>query len=336
MPVQYEGILAEHQHTRQGSAVFDICHMGEFVIKGGASATGLDRLVSMKITDMPTGSCRYGFLLNDRGTVLDDLIVFRVADEEWFIVVNAATTEKDAEHFRKHLAQPAAFQDVSFKTGKLDVQGPASRDVMKNLGFDVSSLEYYRFSHFSWRGHSLLISRTGYTGELGYEIYCPWDVTPRIWDELLRDSRVKPAGLGSRDVLRLEVGYPLYGHELSEDITPLEAGLKKFIDFEKDFIGKVALLKQQQDGIQRSLVGLSSESRRAPRQGQKVYADDGRMIGEVVSGTFSPVLQKGIALAFVEKSEALLEKKVYFGDDKNKNFAMICPKIFFKEGSLKK
>ncbi|MDO8303582.1 MAG: glycine cleavage system aminomethyltransferase GcvT, partial [Sedimentisphaerales bacterium] len=335
MPVQYEGILSEHQQTRSACAVFDICHMGEFIVKGDAVVTGLDRLVSMRIVDMPVSSCRYGFLLNDRGTVLDDLIIFRVAKEEWFLVVNGATTDKDAAHFRKNLKQPSAFKDISPDTGKIDVQGPNAREVMKDFGFDLSSLEYYHFDHFEWKGHSLLISRTGYTGELGYEIYCPWELTEQIWNQLLTDSRVKPAGLGARDVLRLEVGYPLYGHELSEEITPLEAGLKKFVDFEKDFIGKEALLKQQTNGVSRSLVGFMSENRRAPRGEQKIFSEDHRQIGLVVSGTFSPVLQKGIGLAFVEKSAAVVGQKIYFGDDKQKNFAMICPKMFFKEGSLK-
>lgn len=342
MPIQYEGILAEHQQTRQSATIFDTCHMGEFVIKGDATQTGLDRLVSMKIIDMPVNSCRYGLLLNERGTALDDLIVFRVAKEEWFIVVNGATTDKDAEHFRNNLKQRSSFEDISTKTGKIDVQGPKSREVLAELGFDVDAMEYYHFNHFEWKGHSLLISRTGYTGELGYEIYCPWELTPQILELLLKPAcrqagsqRVKPAGLGARDILRLEVGYPLYGHELSEEVTPLEAGLKRFVDFEKDFIGKEALLKQQAAGVAKSLIGLISENRRAPRQDQSIYTEDERMIGAVTSGTFSPMLQKGIALAFVEKTSAVAGQKIYFGDDKSKNFAMISPKMFYKQGSLK-
>ena len=342
MPIHYEGILAEHQQTRQSATVFDTCHMGEFVIKGDAVQTGLDRLVSMRIIDMPVNSCRYGFLLNDRGAALDDVIVFRVEKEEWFIVVNGATIDKDAEHFRNNLKQRSSFEDISTKTGKIDVQGPKSREALMELGFSVGAIEYYHFNHFEWKGHSLLISRTGYTGELGYEIYCPWELTAQIWELLLKSacrqagiSRVKPAGLGARDILRLEVGYPLYGHELSENITPLEAGLKRFVDFEKDFIGKEALIKQQAQGVAKSLIGLISENRRAPRQDQNIYTDDGRMIGAVTSGTFSPMLQKGIALAFVEKTFAVGGQKIYFGDDKSKNFAMISPKTFFRGGSLK-
>ncbi len=335
LPVQYEGILAEYEHTRTAVTLFDTSHMGEFVIEGDCRHNGLDRIVTMSIADMPLWSCRYGMILNDAGGVIDDLIVFREGQEKWFIVVNASTAAKDAAHFHKNLKPGTVFKDISARTGKIDVQGPASREVLKTLVADIEKLEYYTFDHFDLMGEQALISRTGYTGELGYEIYFPWDKTAALWRALLQGKDVKPAGLGARDLLRLEVGYSLYGHELSDDITPLEAGLKKFVDLEKDFIGKEALARQQDEGLRRKIVGFSSDTRRSPRQGQALYLPSGERIGAVTSGTFSPACQRGIGLGFVDSAHAQRETKILFGDDKNKNDAIITDKIFYKKGSLK-
>ncbi|MBF0521691.1 MAG: glycine cleavage system aminomethyltransferase GcvT [Candidatus Omnitrophica bacterium] len=335
MPVQYEGILAEYQQTRTLASLFDTCHMGEFFVEGDCVKSGLDHLVSMTIADMPLKTCRYGFLLNEQGGVIDDLIVFRQAFEKWFIVVNASTISKDAQQFKKHLTSASSFKDLSPSTGKLDLQGPLARNILSSLVEDIKKLDYYTFDFFDLFGQNVLISRTGYTGELGYEIYYPAEKIGQVWDALLKFKEVKPAGLGARDVLRLEVGYSLYGHELSDDITPLEAGLERFIDFNKDFIGKTALLKQKQEGLKRKSVGLISESRRSPRAEQKLYDASGKEIGVMTSGTFSPSLQKGIGLGMVEPSLAEKGKTIYFGNDTNKEPAVVSGKLFYKKGSLK-
>ena len=230
MPLQYEGIIAEWDHNRKTCSIFDCSHMGEFIIKGDAVRSGLDRIVTQTIIDMPLGSCRYGAILSDKGGVIDDLIVYRKAQEEWMIVVNASNIEKDAFHFKANLTTAAAFTDISFQTAKLDLQGPFSRDVLSDLLGQKITLEYYTFSEFVLLGEKCLISRTGYTGELGFEIYYPWDKAVKLWQTILKDSRVKPTGLGVRDVLRIEMCYSLYGHELSEDIHVLECGLEKFLD----------------------------------------------------------------------------------------------------------
>lgn len=336
MPVQYEGILAEYEHTRRAVSLFDTSHMGEFVITGDCLACGLDRLVTMSIADMPLFSCRYGMILNEQGGIIDDLLVFRQEAQRWFIVVNGATTAKDARHFRQNLKTADAFEDVSFKMGKIDVQGPISRDVLKTFAAGVENLEYYTFGFFDFLGVRVLISRTGYTGELGYEIYCPWDQTAGIWRELLKNQNVKPAGLGARDILRLEVGYSLYGHELEEDTTPLEAGLERFVDFKKDFVGKETLLHRQSQGAGRKITGLMSDNRRAPRQNQMIFSEADEEIGRVTSGSFSPHCQKGIGLGFVKEGYAVRGKKIFFGDDKSKNNAILTRRIFYKKGSLKK
>ncbi|VAX37024.1 Aminomethyltransferase (glycine cleavage system T protein) [hydrothermal vent metagenome] len=335
MPVQYEGILAEYEQTRKRAALFDISHMGEFIIEGDCVSTGFDRLVTMNIKDMPIKSCRYGAMLNEDAGTLDDLIVFRMEQEKWFVVVNAATTPKDVEHIQKNLSSGASFKDVSAEMGKIDVQGPLARDVLSALVKDIERLEYYTFDFFDLLGKNVLISRTGYTGELGYEIYYPWNKTVELWDTFLKDKRVKPVGLGARDVLRLEMGYSLYGHELSEDISPLEAGLNRFVDWDKDFLGKEALLAQKVEGVRRKVVGLASLTRRTPREGHKIYSEQGKGIGVVTSGTFSPVCNQGIGLGFVVTDEVKMGKKIFFGDDKNKISATISSRFVYKGSSLK-
>ncbi len=233
MPVQYEGILQEHAATRQAVAIFDISHMGEFIVEGDCVESGLDSLVTMSLVDLPVGACRYGCLLNENAGIMDDLIIFRIAEGKWFIVVNSETTQKDAAHFQKYLTERAVFQDVSLQIGKIDVQGQRSRKVLETFIADIGKLDYYTFDYFDLLGENVLVSRTGYTGELGYEIYYPWDKTKNVWKALLKCDEVTPAGLGARDILRLEMGYSLYGHELSEDISPLEAGLARFVHFDK-------------------------------------------------------------------------------------------------------
>lgn len=334
MPVQYDGILKEHAHTRDAVSVFDISHMGEFIIEGDCVQSGLDRLLTMPLVDLPVQSCRYGCMLNEHGGVIDDLIVFRLEKDKWFIVVNGATTQKDVTHFQKNLTDQSKFRDVSPQTGKIDIQGPASREVLSSFVAEIGKLDYYTFDYFDLLEEHVLISRTGYTGELGYEIYYPWNKTKDLWRTLLAHDKVKPAGLGARDVLRLEMGYSLYGHELGEDISPLESGLSRFIHFDKDFIGKNVLLIQKDEGLKRKIVGLSSETRRAPREGHKIYLDSGEEVGKVTSGTFSPCLNKGIGLGFVDTQYAGKGSKVLFGDDKNKNPAKITSRAFHKSSSL--
>jgi aminomethyltransferase len=309
--------------------------MGEFIIEGDAQASGLDKIVTMRLVDLPVGTSRYGMILNDQAGVVDDCIVFRLDKEKWFMVVNGATTQKDAAHVQKHLSDAARFRDVSAITGKVDIQGPASRDVLRRLVPEIDRLSYFQFDFFGLLGENVLISRTGYTGELGYEIFFPWERTADLWNAVLSLPEVKPAGLGARDMLRLEVGYSLYGHELNEDINPLEAGLKRFVDFEKDFIGKKALLAIQEKGLSRSIAGFISENRRSPRENHRIFSEDGSEIGYVTSGTYSPSRHCGIGLGFVGKGHEKKGKKIIFGDEKNRNYAKISGKIFFKDGSLK-
>ena len=335
MPLQYDGIIAEWEYNRKTCSIFDCSHMGEFIVKGPAVESGLNHIVTQSIVDMPVNTCRYGAMLNDKGGVIDDLIVYRKAPEEWMIVVNASNIEKNARHFRTHLTKVAHFMDISFQTAKLDLQGPLSRAVLTTLVPDVTKLEYYTFDQFTLLGTPCLISRTGYTGELGYEIYYPWEKAKDLWKTFLKNDKVKPTGLGVRDVLRIEMCYSLYGHELDEHISPLEAGLNKFLDWNKDFIGRAVLLNQKQSGVKRGMSCFVSESRRSPRAGHKIYDAQGREIGVVTSGTFSPALQLGIGMGFVDKENNSVGNKVIFGDDKSKGAGILTQRPFYKQGTLK-
>ncbi|MDD5613599.1 MAG: glycine cleavage system aminomethyltransferase GcvT [Candidatus Omnitrophica bacterium] len=336
MPIYYKGIIEEHHWSRSHCSIFDICHMGEFIIQGGYKETGLDKIVTMNLKEMPVSSCRYGFMLNDQGGIIDDLIVYRIEQEEWMLVVNASTTDKDEEHIRKNLSWPAHFKNLSSQISKLDLQGPESYRVLKSFTGDrIKSLCYYTFSEFPIDGQEYLISRTGYTGELGYEIYATVGHVQRLWDIFIKDALVRPAGLGARDTLRLEMGYPLYGHELNDDISPYQAGLMRFVDLNKDFIGKDALLKQKKNFSGKKLVGLLSANRRSPREGYKIYLK-GEQIGYISSGSFSPSLNCGIALGYVDCRFRSPGTAVEIINDKIKIEAKIVEAPFYKKGTVKK
>lgn len=302
MPVQYkEGILAEHRHTRKTVSLFDTCHMGEFIIKGKRVAQELDRIFPRAVADQKIGTARYNFLLSDRGTVMDDLLIYRMGEEEFMMVVNAGTIEPDAERIKKLLPNTISFMDESDKTGKLDLQGPKTAEIMEKLGFNKGDLpDFYKWIKTTVNGIPAILSRTGYTGELGFEFYVDAGKVGELWDYLLSFPEVKPAGLGSRDTLRLEVGYPLYGHEMDENTTPVEAGFSAILNLENrtsSFMSE-KILKDPAKKT-KTLIGVVLEGRRAARAGNKVLTMDGKEIGIITSGMFSPILEKAIALAFV-------------------------------------
>lgn len=317
MPVQYEGIIAEHLHTRERAGLFDICHMGEFFLRGPAAQKDLENLVTCRVGDMPEGRCRYGFLLNDDGGIIDDLIVFRTGTEEFMLVVNAGNTAVDAAWIAGRVSGGTAFTDESDKIAKIDVQGPIAPDVMKTAGWDdtVTGLGRFRFIRTRINGIEVLVSRTGYTGENGYELFFGAEHACGIWDLLLGQEGVKPIGLGARDTLRMEMGYSLYGNDIDEVHTPFEAVLDRFVVIEKDFNGKEALLKQRSKGIERVLTGFVCEGRRSARSHFSVIAG-GSPAGEVTSGAFSPCLKKGIGLCYINRAFSSEGQKIVLTDGK--------------------
>lgn len=334
MPIQYEGIIAEHRACRQQAALFDICHMGEFIFSGDMAGDGLEGVFTFSVASIPIGRSRYGFLLNEAGGIIDDLIVFRLAEDKAMIVVNAATADNDFAVIASRL-KGGGFANVTAETGKLDLQGPLSRDVMGRL-FDpaVCNLPYFKFTTAKILGYEAIVSRTGYTGELGYEIFIPQEKIPELWELILADDRVKPAGLGSRDLLRLEVGYSLYGSDLSETITPLEAGLESFVNFNGSFVGKEALLQQKAAGLKRVKVPFQVASRRSPRHDYAIMSG-GETVGLVTSGAFSPMLGCGIGIGFVPLRLAEPGTALTISHDKVSMEAEVCQLPFYKGGSLR-
>lgn len=298
MPIQYAGIIAEHTHTRTRASLFDICHMGEFLIAGDAAKAELSRVLTHNLATLAPGRCRYGFLLNEGGGIIDDCILYCLAEDHYMLVVNGARVQVDREWIAARLHQ-AHFEDVSDDTGKLDLQGPASLEVLEALlGQSLRHIPYFGFAQLEWQGQPLLVSRTGYTGELGYELYCPAGQAGPLWDALLEHETVKPAGLGARDTLRLEMGLPLYGHDLDEVHTPAEAGYGGLLTSNADYIGKARAL-----AVREKLVGLLLDGRRSARHGDAVLLD-GEQVGVVTSGSFCPSLNGAAALAFIQADKA--------------------------------
>jgi len=306
MPVQYaEGILAEHRHTREAASLFDICHMGEFRVEGPGAAKALDGVLARAVADQAVGSCRYNFLLADDGGVLDDLVVYRLGDEEFYIVVNAGTRLGDARRIAALLPAGVSFADESDATGKLDLQGPRSASVLATLGLPSAKLPgYYKWIKTELAGIPMLLSRTGYTGELGFELYVDAARVGDLWDLLLAHGEVKPVGLGARDTLRLEMGYPLYGHELNPATTPIEAGFGPLLKLGsgRAFAGGQALAAR---APAKRLVGIALDGRRSARADFPVLSTDKVVIGKVTSGAFAPSLDRAVAMAYVDAAAAL-------------------------------
>ncbi|MBP2676100.1 MAG: gcvT, partial [Deltaproteobacteria bacterium] len=275
------------------------------------------------------------FLLNERGGVIDDLIVFRLGRDEAMIVVNAATAKNDFSVIRSRLAKGAEFSDISAATGKLDPQGPLSREILAGMfGKEIASIPYFRFVSMDILGSRAIVSRTGYTGELGYEIFLPAEKTPELWDRILSDPRVKPAGLGARDLLRLEMGYSLYGNDIDETVTPLEAGLSGFVNFDKEFVGRDALLKQKAEGPKKVKAAFRVDSRRSPRHGYEILKDD-RRVGTATSGGFSPMLGCGIGIGLVEAGASIPGTALTLRHENVAMQATVCDLPFFKGGSVR-
>lgn len=341
MPIQYEGILAEHTETRTACTAFDICHMGEFELKGPSAEADLERLLTQSISSLDVGRCRYGYLLNDAGGVLDDLTCYRMDDDRFMLVVNAATCERDSGWIRQHLSDDTMFTDLSSAMGKIDIQGPTSRRKMEAiLGAPLPDLKYFAFAEVQIMGDSCILSRTGYTGEWGYEIYCPWYATEELWNMFVKEGGIKPAGLGARDTLRLEVGYPLYGHELTEEATPVAASRGMFINMDKDFIGEKAVEKDLAEGTVQVMVGLKLDSKRAARTGDSVFtlgaAVSERPSGVVTSGSFAPSLGVAVAMAYIDESLASAGTQLEIDVRGNRLTAAVVDLPFYKDGTARK
>ena len=308
MPVQYSGVLQEHRAVRTAAGLFDVSHMGEFRVAGDGAESFLQAVTPNDVAKLQPGRIHYSGLLTEQGTYVDDLLVYRLAEDEFLLVVNAANAGKDLEWLQRHNESGVSLEDVSSSYGLIALQGPKAEAILAGLtSTDLSALRYYAFEQGEVSGRAAIISRTGYTGEDGFELYLAPEDTPAVWDRLLEvggSEGLVPAGLGARDTLRMEAAMALYGHEIDDTITPLEAGLQWVVKLEAgDFIGRQALVAMQEEGLARKLVGFHVEGRGIARQGHKVVAD-GEEVGFVTSGTFSPTLEKALGMAYVPVSMA--------------------------------
>lgn len=319
LPVQFTGIVKEHEAVRQQAGLFDVSHMGEFMVTGSGSEAFLQQMTTNDVSRLSDGAAQYTLLLYPNGGVVDDLLVYRLGEERYMLVVNASNIDKDFQWLQEHLTAEfsgVSLKNVSDETLLLALQGPLAESIISEVtSAPVAELKPFHFiEHAIVCGVEVLLSRTGYTGEDGFELYAPQDTAATLWNGLLAAGSkhgLTPAGLGARDTLRFEAKLPLYGQELSADITPLEAGVQFFVKLDKaGFIGKDALLKQKEAGLPRRLVGLEMIDRGIPRSHYPVYAD-GVKIGEVTTGTQSPTLKRNLGLALLDAAYSEIGTEVY-------------------------
>jgi aminomethyltransferase len=309
MPVQYTGIIQEHLAVRKRVGVFDVSHMGEFEVTGKDALAFLQLMTINDVSKLEEGRAQYSAMCYDDGGIVDDLLVYHCGDR-YMLVVNASNTKKDFEWLKSHLEGEVDLRDVSDATSLLAVQGPQSLVVLQKLtDVSLSALEYYHFTRGKLAGVPMLISRTGYTGELGFELYFDADAAAaqKVWKAVFdagKGSNIAPIGLGARDTLRLEMGYCLYGNDIDQTTHPLEAGLGWITKLNKgEFIGKSPLVKAKQEGMKRKLVGFTLPEKAVARHGYALSVN-GSQVGQVTSGTFSPSLERGIGMGYVEAAHA--------------------------------
>jgi glycine cleavage system T protein (aminomethyltransferase) len=306
MPVQYSGVIEEHRAVRTAAGLFDVSHMGEVRVQGPGAEAFLQWLTPNDVARLAPGRAHYSGLLTERGTYLDDLLIYRLGADDFLIVVNASNAGRDFASIAARAGAGVTVTDESGRYALLALQGPRALEILAPLASpDIAALKYYGFLQGEVAGRPALLSRTGYTGEDGFEIYVAPEDAPEVWRRLLAqgsDRGLLPAGLGARDTLRLEAAMALYGHELDESTTPFEAGLSWVVKMGKgDFLGREALLGQQRRGLERQLVGFAVEGRGIARQGHAVLAAEGeaRPVGVVTSGTWSPTFEKALGMAYV-------------------------------------
>ncbi len=307
MPVSYEGVNIEHETVRKGVGVFDVSHMGEFLISGPKALDLIQKVTSNDASKLTIGKAQYSCFPNETGGIVDDLIVYRIKEEQYLLVVNASNIEKDWAHISKYNSEyNADMKNLSEGYSLLAIQGPKAVDAMQGLtSIDLSKIKFYNFEVADFAGiQHVIISATGYTGSGGFEIYCKNEEVKQIWDKVFEAGaafNIKPIGLAARDTLRLEMGYCLYGNDINDTTSPFEAGLGWITKFSKNFVNSEALAKEKERGLKRKLVAFELDERGIPRHDYDIVDGQGNKIGVVTSGTMSPSLGKGIGLGYVPK-----------------------------------
>lgn len=338
MPIIYEGIIEEHNAVRNACGIFDVSHMGEVTVTGPEAEKFVNHIFTNDVTPAHPMQCLYGIMLNENGGSVDDLLVYKRASDNYLLVINAANIDKDVAWINKQAEKfDVKVSDISDELGEIAIQGPKAEEVMRRvLGLELADMKFYTFADTTLDGEPVIVSRTGYTGEDGFEIYASCPLTRTIWDRLIASGEVAPCGLGCRDTLRFEVGLPLYGDELADDISPIEAGLGIFVKTDKpDFIGREAMLRQKAEGAPRKLVGLEILDRAIARHGTEVTDADGNIIGVVTTGYRGISVDKSLAMALIDSrfAEKGTELKVKI---RRKVFpAVVIPKKFYKKSYKK-
>ena len=336
MPIQYKGITEEHNAVRKAVGVFDVSHMGEVRVKGPDAYRFVSHIFVNDVTGAPDGQIFYGMMCREDGGTVDDLLVYKVNDNEYFLVINAANIGKDVKWIMDNAhGFEVVIENESPKYGEVAVQGPLAEETLeKVLGLELKDIAFYTFKTFPIDGEEVIISRTGYTGEDGFEVYGSHEFTVRLWDKLM-EAGVQPCGLGCRDTLRFEVGLPLYGDELTEEISPIEASLSMFVKLDKpEFIGKEALAKQKAEGVTRRIVGIELEGNAVPRHGYPVEVN-GEKVGEITTGYKSISTGKSVAMAMINKPYDKLGTEVEVRIRKKTFPAKVVKKRFYDKNYKK-
>ncbi|MFO7870755.1 MAG: glycine cleavage system aminomethyltransferase GcvT [Kiritimatiellia bacterium] len=331
MPIRYGSIVAEHRSAREKCALFDTCHMGEISVKGPGAEGDLEKMLTCAVDSMRPQTCRYGMMCNEEGGILDDVLVYRFDNDDFMLVVNAGNILRDCEWISSHVSGDVRAENRSDSTAKLDIQGPLSPRVMESLMKDsIRGLKYYNFMANRFQDSEVTVSRTGYTGEIGYEVYCSPPVALRLWEESV-EMNAEPAGLGARDTLRLEMGMPLYGHELTTGHYPDETG-KGGIAGGRSFIGSDALSSSPA----RRLCGISFETRRTARRGDGIFDAEDTPLGEITSGSFAPSLGKSVAMGYLKNGSTAPGTGVRVRTERGTLDGTVVDLPFYRGGTARK
>jgi aminomethyltransferase len=336
MPILYEGVNAEHETVRHGVGVFDVSHMGEFLLSGDNALALIQKVTSNDASTLTIGRAQYSCLPNNDGGIVDDLLVYRMKENQYLLVVNASNIDKDWEWISSHNDLGVEMRNLSDDYSLLAIQGPKAVEAMQSLtSVDLSAIAYYHFEVGNFAGfEDVIISATGYTGSGGFEIYCKNDQVATIWNKAFEAGAafgIKPIGLAARDTLRLEMGFCLYGNDINDTTSPLEAGLGWITKFAKDFVNSENLKKQKEAGVTRKLVGFEMQERSVPRHDYEIVDAAGTVIGVVTSGTMSPTLGIGIGLGYVTVAHSAIDSDIYIRIRKNDVLAKVVKLPFYKK-----
>jgi aminomethyltransferase len=336
MPVSYEGVNAEHETVRKSVGVFDVSHMGEFLITGPKALDLIQKVCSNDLSKIVDGQAQYNCLPNETGGIVDDLIIYKLKDEEYLLVVNASNIDKDWDWISKHNSAGATMRNISEDYSLLAIQGPKAVEAMQSLtSEDLSAIKFYNFKVADFAGiEHVIISATGYTGSGGFELYCKNSEVEQVWNKVMEAGKnfgIKPIGLAARDTLRLEMGFCLYGNDINDTTSPLEAGLGWITKFTKDFINSENLKKQKEEGVKRKLIGFELTERGIPRHDYEIANKDGNIIGIVTSGTMAPSLNKAIGMGYVTTEYSSPGTEIFI-QIRNKPIAATVVKTPFYKG----